>query len=328
MSFPPGSMICTAWPSACRALMCWRSVSPMRPTRCSRDDRDGAAGRARRGGRREAWCWCCAPGCCSSGTSLEISRFSSAWPSSSSRIFRSSSSAAITGGAPGAVLLYQMAKHQGRSRSQSSPQGGSKVGAFGEASATRLPRKKGTFLSISGRVLWSKKHKAAAFVGFPAIRGANLAQSCLLEASELDGIQSYYASYETVKRIQKWEEPSSRRSCCWRPAAAGLLSSVHCSVLPPGCSLVAWRCSNEDCGEGEGICESQSLLAFALVVPMLSLYSLCHIIYYLYAFFIQTGIAWWCRGWSLQRRPVSLSTQLWQTASLLHRLRKAPFFLY
>ena len=98
MSFPPGAMICTAWPSACRALMCWRSVSPMWPTRYSRDDKDGAAGRARRasegyGGRRDAWC--CAP-CCCSGTSFKISSLSSAWPSSSSRIFSSSSSTAIT----------------------------------------------------------------------------------------------------------------------------------------------------------------------------------------------------------------------------------------
>jgi hypothetical protein len=107
-----------------------------------------------------------------------------------------------------------MAKHQGRSRSQSSPQGGSKAGAFGEASATRLPRKKGTFYRFLEESSDPRSIKRRLLLVSRQSGVANLAQSCLLEASELDGIQSYYASYETVKRIQKWEEPSSRRSCC------------------------------------------------------------------------------------------------------------------
>jgi hypothetical protein len=52
-----------------------------------------------------------------------------------------------------------------------------------EASATQLTACL-HLLSVSrGFLVWPKKHKAAAFVGFPAIRGANLAQSRLLEAS-------------------------------------------------------------------------------------------------------------------------------------------------
>ena len=138
-------MICTAWPSACSALMCCLSVSPTRPTRCSREDEEGSEARARRagegcgggGGRRDEL------GCALwfSGTSLEISRLSSAWPSSSSRIFLRSSSAAIAGGVVAAV---SNGKHQ---RPPEARKGGQKWRLWRLPRSTNLPKRH--LLSIS-----------------------------------------------------------------------------------------------------------------------------------------------------------------------------------
>jgi hypothetical protein len=113
-SFPPGSMTWTACPSACRARMCCLSVSPTRPTRRNRDDGDCRRAASARlagdgcggGGRREEEEGDCGRRC--SGASLDISRLSSAWPSSSSRIFLRSSSAAIAAGSTGTRLQHQL----------------------------------------------------------------------------------------------------------------------------------------------------------------------------------------------------------------------------
>lgn len=149
-SFPPGSITWTACPSACRALMCCLSVSPTRCARRSRDD-CGSAARARLagegcggGGRREEEEGECGRRC--SGTSLDISRLSSAWPSSSSCIFLRSSSAAaiaagkeVTAGSNGTRLPHQLLPPR---RPKTAPLAGMSVASLCNSGSTA---QKGTF---------------------------------------------------------------------------------------------------------------------------------------------------------------------------------------